>query len=145
MAKSLKRSLDFKLVYDCLADSSGRVRLDLLLSHWPTDTGACESLWRQKATPDGFLDWRSFSGGLQAVLQQKGGSFQKPGQSSMAVARRPVAQVTSGEIERFLSSCRSSGLVKALEKAGRDVHRWQVFIHKEDSREEGKLRVLELN
>jgi hypothetical protein len=141
MEKSLKRGLDFRLVYDCLADSSGLVRLELLLSHWPADTvasGACENFWRQKASPAGFLDWQSFSGGLQASLQRKDDRSHKSEQSRLAPVRRPVAQVTSGEIERFLSSCRSSGLVKALEKAGRDIHRWQVSIHKQDSHREGK-------
>ena len=140
MEKSLKRGLDFRLAYDCLADSNGLVRLELLLSHWPAVTvtsGACENFWRQKASPEGFLDWQSFSGGLQAALQPKYDRSHKSEQSRLAPVRRPVAQVTSGEIEQFLSSCCSSGLVKALEKAGRDIHRWQISIHKQDSHREG--------
>lgn len=141
MEKSLKRGFDFRLVYDCLADSDGLVSLELLLSHWPTDTstpGACKSFWYRNASPEGFLDWQSFSGGLQAAFQRKDDSSIMSDQSRLAVVRHPVAQVTSGEIERFLSSCRSSGLVKALEKAGRDIHRWQVSIHRQDSHTEGK-------
>ena len=139
MEKSLKRCLDFRLVYDCLADPCGLIRLELLLSHWPTYANiprACETFWRQKSTADGFLEWRAFAGGLQTALQAHDG-FKKSGQPKVATDRRPVAQVTSGEIERFLSSCRSGELVKALAKAGRDMHRWQVSIHNQDSHKGG--------
>ena len=137
----LKRVLDFRLVYDCLADTkSGVVRLDSLVHVWPalnTLPRDCEKFWRQSATPDGFLDWNGFSGGLEKALRadeerlSKGG-FSQPKQGHMMRAS-PVAQVTSGEIERFLSSCDAESLVRALAKTGRDVYRWQVSIHKRSS------------
>ena len=148
--RSLKRVLDFKLVYDCLAEaSSGRVRLNALLSHWPADLLAlsklprdCEAFWRQSATEDGLVDWDGFSGGLEKALkadEERLARGELPSQAEQSLrslqtaASRPVAQVTSGEIERFLSSCRAGSLVKALARAGRDMHRWQVSIHKQNA------------
>ena len=154
----LKRVLDFKLIYDCLAEpSSGLVRLDTLVSNWPADLLAlsklpqdCEAFWRRSATSEGFLDWDGFSGGLEKALKAdeerlgKRKSF-TPTQAEQAAARSPVAQVTAGEIECFLASCQAGSLMKALAKAGRDVHRWQVSIHKQNSAEEtpGNNSVLE--
>lgn len=127
--RSSKRDLDVKLVYDCLANASGLVPLEMMLSHWPTDSvifRKCETFWRRSASVDGFLDWSTFMQGLLAALQ-----VQDSGSNPQNVKNetRPVAQVTSGEIERFLSSCLPATLVKALSTAGRDVHRWQVSLH----------------
>lgn len=150
MEKKLKRVLDFKLVYDCLAEAcSGLVRLDTLLSNWPTDLAIgklpqdCEKFWRQSANSEGFLDWESFSTGLEKALKDDKERLKKEKhrtashdvhshRSFQVAARSPIAQVTSGEIEGFLSSCQTGNLVKALAKAGRDVHRWQAFIHKQN-------------
>lgn len=151
METKLKRVLDFKLVYDCLAEAcSGLVRLDTLLSNWPPNTLAlgklpqdCEKFWRQSANSDGFLDWESFSTGLEKALKNDKERLRKEKHHtathvqslrSFQVARKsPIAQVTSGEIEGFLSSCQTGNLVKALAKAGRDVHRWQTSIHNQKS------------
>lgn len=148
MEEKLKRVLDFKLVYDCLAEAcSGLVRLDTLLSNWPTDLVLgklpqdCEKFWRQSANSEGFLDWESFSTGLEKALKDDKERLRKEKhrtashdvRRSRVAARSPIAQVTSGEIEGFLSSCQTSNLVKALAKAGRDVHRWQASIHKQNT------------
>ena len=139
MEKSLKRWFDFRLVYDSLANSSGLVRMELLLAHWPIDSPlsrACESFWRRTSTADGFLDWEGFSGGLRSALKDRSEKRQhlEPG-----AGRRPVAQVTSGEIERFLSSCHPECLAKGLAKAGREMHRWQVSIQKQETQKEGNI------
>lgn len=145
MEKKLKRVLDFKLVYDCLAEAcSGLVRLDTVLSNWPLADGKlpqdCEKFWRQSANSEGFLDWKSFSTGLEKALKDDKERLRKEKHhtasyvhSRQVAARSPIAQVTSGEIEGFLSSCQTGHLVKALAKAGRDVHRWQASIHKENT------------
>ena len=144
----LKRILDFKLVYDCLAEPRcGKVRLQTLMSNWPSHLPAvttsvsnlprdCERFWRLNATPEGFVDWDGFSGGLEKALK----ADEERIRNGTSAGRRPVqsppssvAQVTSGEIERFLSSCQADSLVRALAKAGRDVHRWQVSIHRQNS------------
>ena len=135
---SLRRALDFKLVYDCLADSnSGLVRLDLLTSSWPTDLPLANTLrrdciahWRRNASSEGYLDWRAFSGGLEKALEANAGCLSRGEAGTPSQAQETVAPVTSGEIERFLSSCKAESLVKALSRAGRDVHRWQVCMDK---------------
>ena len=96
----------------------------------------CERFWRRNATADGFLDWRGFAGGLQSALR-KHDTSETTAQLDLASARRPVALVTSGEIERFLSSCHSESLVKGLAVAGRDMHRWKVSIQKQESHRSG--------
>jgi hypothetical protein len=141
----LKRVLDFKLIYDSLAEPRcGKVRLQTLVSHWPSHLSAvgnlprdCEKFWRLSVTPEGFVDWDGFSGGLEKALKADEERIRKKGTST---SHRPVqspgssvALVTSGEIERFLSMCQADSLVRALAKAGRDVHRWQVSIHKQNS------------
>lgn len=147
--RGLKRLLDFKLVYDCLADSStGLVRVDDIASWWPSDLLAtnrlprgCVRFWQQSANTEGLIDWEGFSNGLKTALESDAsrlakGELHVPSeaeqklQSLMAGEHQSVAQVTAGEIERFLSSCQTAGLVRALSRAGRDVHRWQVSIHK---------------
>ena len=140
----LKRVLDFKLVYDCLAEPRcGKVRLQTLVSNWPSHLPVvsnlprdCETFWRLSATPEGFVDWDGFSNGLRKALKADEERIRK----GMSAVYRPVqspvssvAQVTSGEIERFLSTCQADSLVRALAKAGRDVHRWQVSIHRQSS------------
>lgn len=144
-ASTLKRVLDFRLVYDCLADSrTGLVCVDTLLSIWPSDNKLprdCERFLRQKANPEGFVNWEGFSSGLVEALRADEERLKKRSSKTSHLDKNPsymqagncVATVTSGEIERFLSSCNSGSLVKALAKAGRDVHRWQVSIHKQNS------------
>ena len=147
----LKRVLDFKLVYDCLAEpKSGLVCLDVLLSSWPslnTLPRDLEKFWRQSANSEGYLDWEGFSGGLKKALVAADEQFRKGRVTSSTykqstackpTTRKPLPQVTSGELERFLSSCHNDSLVKALAKAGKDVHRWQVSIHKQNSIPAGK-------
>ena len=148
-AHTLKRLLDFKLVYDCLANSSnGLVKVDDIASWWPSEILAtnrlprgCVRFWQQSANADGLIDWGSFSNGLKAALEADAsrlakGELHPPSQAEqklqflVAGEHQSVAKVTAGEIERFLSSCQTAGLVKALSRAGRDVHRWQVSIHK---------------
>lgn len=146
----LKRVLDFKLVYDCLADSkSGLVCLDVLLSSWPslnTLPRDIEKFWRQSANSEGFVDWEGFSGGLKKALVaadeqlRKGIVASSTLQQSTAckpTAKKPLSQVTAGEIEQFLSGCHTGSLVKALAKAGKDVHRWQASIHQQSSGTKG--------
>lgn len=139
---SLRRALDFKLVYDCLADSnSGLVRLDLLTSSWPTDLPLasrlrrdCIAHWRRNASSEGYLDWRAFSGGLEKALEAEAGCLSRGEAGTPSQTQETLHSgqppVTSGEIERFLSSCKAESLVKALSRAGRDVHRWQVCMDK---------------
>lgn len=148
-AHTLKRLLDFKLVYDCLANSSnGLVKVDDIASWWPSEKLAtnrlprgCVRFWQQSANAEGLIDWGSFSNGLKAALEADAsrlakGELHPPSQaeqklqSLVAGEHQSVAKVTAGEIERFLFSCQTAGLVKALSRAGRDVHRWQVSIHK---------------
>lgn len=148
-AHTLKRLLDFKLIYDCLADNgNGLVKVNDIVSRWPSDLLAtnrlprgCVRFWQQSANAEGLIDWESFSNGLKTALEADAsrlakGELHTPSQAeqklqSLVVGEhQSVAQVTAGEIERFLSSCQTAGLVKALSRAGRDVHRWQVSIHK---------------
>lgn len=149
MENKLKRVLDFKLVYDCLAEaSSGMVSLETLLYNWPPHPLAlaklpqgCEKFWRKSATPGGYLDWDSFSTGLEKALKNDKDRLSKENHHvpshnfpSLHVATRsPIAQVTTGEIEGFLATCQAGSLVKALAKAGRDVHRWRVSLHKQNA------------
>ena len=139
----MKRGLDFRLVYDCLADTrTGLVCLDAMVSIWPSDSQLprdCERFWRQRATQEGFVDWQAFSSGLEEAfradeerLKKRRSNTSYPEQNpDCAQAASRVAQVTSGEIERFLSSCHSGSLVKALARAGRDMYRWQVSMNKQ--------------
>ena len=146
-SSSLKRVLDLKLVYDCLADSSsGLVRVDLIASWWPSSAIAasklprgCVEFWRESANAEGLIDWESFSSSLERALKadasrlHEGELLRSEDQSLVSGKRQSIAHVTAGEIERFLSLSHAGSLVRALSRAGRDVHRWQVSIHKLNS------------
>ena len=146
-SSSLKRVLDLKLVYDCLADSSsGLIRVDLIASWWPSNAIAasklprgCVQFWRESANAEGLIDWDSFSNGLERALKsdasrlRKGELLPSEDQSLVSGRHQSIAHVTAGEIERFLSLTHAESLVRALSRAGRDVHRWQVSIHRLNS------------
>ena len=76
MESSLKRVLDYKLLFDVLADSNGLIKLETL-KPWPNDLAApvrlprsCMKFWGQLANSEGYLDWEAFSGGLEKALKE---------------------------------------------------------------------------
>ncbi len=144
MECTLKRVLDYKLVFDVLSDTNGLVRLDTLQKSWPggengTLPRGCLELWSQLASPDGYLDWDTFSAGMERALKAdrfrlgKGelSSPSKAEQTLHALQRglgregRGTSLASSEEMELFLSSCEQGPLVQALARTRKDVYNCQ--------------------
>ena len=152
MAFSLKRLVDYKLLYDSLADpSNGMIKLTTLTTRWPRDLAASKlprglsEQWRTAADDNGYLDWEKFSSALKKALEEdkprlsrneltstsrhEGNPSAHPEQK---IANR-APRVTAEEIETFLSDCRGDVLVQALSRTRKDVYKCQMSLHKLES------------
>ena len=154
MASSLKRIVDYKLLYDSLADpSNGMIQLATLTTRWPKDLAANIKLprglpeqWRAAADDNGYLDWERFSSALKKALEEdkhrlnKADRSQAPpsfGEEKMSVfQQRKGAQaprVRAEEIEMFLSSCKGDILAQALSRTRKEVYKCQMSLHQLES------------
>ena len=147
MEFSLKREVDFKLLYDSLADpSNGMIKLTTLTTRWPRAASklprGLPEQWRAAADDNGYLDWERFSSALNKALEEEKPRLSKTeakeeksfthhaGQpKSGALAPRVVAE----EIELFLSSCRGDILAKALSRTRKEVYKCQMSLHQLES------------
>lgn len=154
MATSLKRIVDYKLLYDSLADpSNGMIQLATLTTRWPRDLAASIKLprglpeqWRAAADDNGYLDWERFSSALKKAIEEdkprlskSDGSETPPnfGEEKMAAyQQRKGAQaprVRAEEIEMFLSSCKGDTLAQALSRTRKEVYKCQMSLHQLES------------
>ena len=155
MASSLKRIVDYKLLYDSLADpSNGMIQLATLTTRWPKDLAASVKLprglpekWRAAADDNGFLDWERFSSALKKALEEDrprlsktDGSKTPPSfgaeEKTSVFHQRKGAQaprVRPEEIEMFLSSCNGDILAQALSRARKEVYKCQMSLHQLES------------
>lgn len=146
MESSLKRTLDYKLLFDILADRNGLVKLQTLESLWPSDLSAspmlprgCTELWRQLSTSDGYLDWEKFSGGLEKALQADSYRLSKGDTKPQSEAEQrlqamrseftPLPTVKAEDIEAFLATCKTNVLVQALARIRKEAFRCQTSLH----------------
>ena len=157
MASPLKRVVDYKLLYDSLADpSNGMINVTTLTARWPKDQLAIARLprdlpehWRRAADDNGYLDWERFSSGLKEALDEdrhrlsqtaaeglkqmastlSSANHSQQRSSSAAVAPR----VTPEEIEAFLSKCRREILAQALSRTRKEVYKCQMSLHQLES------------
>lgn len=149
MAFSLKRVVDYKLLYDSLADpSNGMIKLTTLTTRWPRDLAASNlprglpEQWRTATDDNGYLDWEKFSSALKKALEEDKPRLSR--NESSRSAENPSAQrkqqfanraprVTAEEIETFLSSCRGDVLVQALGRTRKEVYKCQMSLHELES------------
>lgn len=141
MEYTLKRDLDYKLVFDVLADSNGLVQLKTVHDSWPEDHGklpqGCLKAWNEVANQDGYLDWEAFSAGVERALKADRFRLRKRRPSSPTVAEQTLHSlqrrvgavgprpVTSEEMQKFLSLCERQALVQALARARKEVYNCQ--------------------
>ena len=149
MESSLKRVLDYKLLFDVLADSNGLIKLETL-EPWPNDLAAparlprrCAKFWRKLANSEGYLDWETFSGGLEKALKEdsfrmtKGGEESTPSRAEQTLRAlqsergktKLLPEVKAGEIEGFLAGCSSEALMQALARAKKEVFKLQQSVN----------------
>ena len=153
MAASLKRIVDYKLLYDSLADpSNGMIQLATLTTRWPKDVIANKlprslpEQWRAAADDNGYLDWERFSSALKKALEDdkprlsKSDGSQKPpnyGEEKLPVFQQRkgslAPRVRAEEIEMFLSSCKGSVLAQALSRTRKEVYKCQMSLHQLES------------
>ena len=154
MAASLKRIVDYKLLYDILADpSNGMIQLATLTTRWPKDLAANIKLprglpeyWCAASDDNGYLDWERFSSALKKALEEdkprlsKTDGSQTPpsfGEEKMSVfQQRKGAQaprVRAEEIEMFLSTCKGDILAQALSRTRKEVYKCQMSLHQLES------------
>eukprot|EP00731_Ephydatia_muelleri_P024011 Em0016g282a len=136
MEPTLRRKLDFKLVFDALADKNGTVQLEVLSSHWPSNGARpsslpsdCLSLWSQLADSKGCLDWLAFSKGITRALEgfcSNGTSDPPTGRlQSLWEEKRARNCVSATDIEGFLKSCSKDELTRALISSRKEVYSCQ--------------------
>lgn len=145
MESSLKRVVDYKVIFDILADSNGMVHMQVLQSRWPSDLAAspklprgCAKVWSELADRDGYLDWERFSRGLEKALKADSFRLSKGGGTPSEAERRlkalqktelKVPHVKAEDIEAFLISCGPEGLVRALARTRKEVYNAQRSLH----------------
>ena len=143
MESSLKHVLDYKLLFDILADSNGLVKLQTLETSWPSDLSTpmlprgCVEFWKEYSTSDGYLDWEMFSGGLEKALKADSFRLSKKEPLTEAELRlkalrseiAPLSKVKAADIEGFLASCKADALVQALVRTRKEVFRCQTSLH----------------
>ena len=154
MECALKRNLDYQVVFDALADARGLVKLETLTARWPADANAprllprgCIKQWRKAASNDGYLNWESFSSGLEKALaadatrlsQLKGDLNPSRAEQKLQALRGIDSKLPSStsrtvqasEVEAFLlSSCSAEKLVQALAKTKREAYKYQQSLSK---------------
>ena len=149
MAFSLKRVVDYKLLYDSLADpSNGMIKLMTLTTRWPRDLAASKlprglpEQWRTAADDNGYLDWENFSSALKKALEEdkprlsrneSSRSEENPSAQRQQQFANRAPRVTAEEIETFLSSCRGDVLVQALGRTRKEVYKCQMSLHELES------------
>ena len=156
MESSLKRIVDYKLLYDSLADpSNGMIQVATLTARWPKDLAACIKLprglpekWRAAADDNGYLDWEKFSSALKKALEEEkprllssDGSQTPPNfgteEKMSNFQRRKVGaqapRVRAEEIEMFLSRCKGDILAQALSRTRKEVYKCQMSLHQLES------------
>ena len=154
MAFSLKRVVDYKLLYDSLADpSNGLIKLTTLTTRWPKDpasSGLPRGLveqWRSSADDSGYLDWEKFSAAVEKALEEDKHRLSTSGRTPQAAGdernkmesspqkkdRSLAPRVSAGEIEAFLSMCRGDVLAQALSRTRKEVYKCQMSLHQLES------------
>lgn len=129
--ESLKKQLDFKLVFDILCEPNGMVLLDKLSNRWPSSEKGAECLaqscmkhWTRAANPEGFLTWESFCSGLQDAIRAENASDKKTlGKSNGSdTAAAGNLYVTTESMEALLSKCERKKLLEALIRSRKEVY-----------------------
>ena len=153
MESSLKRIVDYKLLYDSLADpSNGMIQVATLTARWPKDLAASIKLprglpekWRAAADDNGYLDWEKFSSALKKALEEdkprllsSDGSQTPPNfgaeeKMSNFQQRKVAPRVRAEEIEMFLSRCKGDILAQALSRTRKEVYKCQMSLHQLES------------
>lgn len=159
MESSLKRIVDYKLLYDSLADpSNGMIKLATLTTRWPKDLGASIKLprglpekWRAAADDNGYLDWEKFSSALKKALEEDKprllsssktdesktplnfGAEEKMSNFQQRKAGAQAPRVRAEEIEMFLSGCKGDVLAQALGRTRKEVYKCQMSLHQLES------------
>ena len=159
MASSLKRVVDYKLLYDSLADpSNGMIKLTTLTTRWPNSRDLASAIsklprglpgqWRSAADDSGYLDWERFSSALEKALEedkprlirseatQKSSRFEEDNSTSATRQQKSASlapRVTVEEIEVFLSRCRGNVLAQALSRTRKEVYKCQMSLHQLES------------
>ena len=152
----MKRIVDYKLLYDSLADpSNGMIQVATLTARLPKDLAARIKLprglpdkWRAAADDNGYLDWEKFSSALKKALEEdkprllsSDGSQTPPNfgteeKMSNFQQRKVGAQaprVRAEEIELFLSRCKGDILAQALSRTRKEVYKCQMSLHQLES------------
>ena len=139
MELNLRRELNFKLVFNALADKNGMVQLEVLSSHWPSNGARptslpndCLSLWSQFADAKGCLDWLAFSKGITRTLEgflSNGTSDPPTGRlHSLWEEKRARNCVSAKDIEGFLKSCSKDEITSALLSSRKEVYSYQAAL-----------------
>lgn len=135
MSSGLLHSYDFKLLFDSLAESNGRVLLDTLSRHWPDDDNLpphlpkdCMAYWRLSTSQDGSLTWKGFSSALMEAFM--GDRHRLSGESRKAEEPGPVGVfTTTKDIEDELASCSKDKIASALARTRKEVYKSQKSIN----------------
>lgn len=125
MASSLSFSLDFKLLFDSLAEPNGCIRLQKLLKLWPgseREGGAAPYIRHWKTTAqDGLLTWSAFSNGLQEAFKN----------DIAKLVPQTIATTTSTqELEKaLLNNSSKANIINALTRTRKEVYKSQKSIN----------------
>lgn len=139
MEPTLRKELDFKILFDTLADKSGVVKLDALSSCWPSNEAKplslpsdCLSVWSELVDGKGCLDWEAFSKGIRKALQRflddDGTSAPPPGNLRNPWEERRRNSVSASDIKNYLKSCGKDELVRALLDSRKELKSCQASL-----------------
>ena len=132
--ESLKKQLDFKLVFDVLCEPNGMVSLDKLSEHWPSsETGAdrleqsCMKHWTRAANQAGCLSWECFCAGVRgAILAETDINKMDLDKSrSLEVSKSDNFYVPTERMEAMLSKCERPKLLEALTRSRKEAYNQQ--------------------
>lgn len=139
---SLQYSLDFKFLFDCLAERNGRIKLDTLAVHWPGNDRLvateipkdCIEYWRASSAQDGSLTWKGFSKGLQ-------GAFKGDSTTSKAMNGSATVLITTQEMEEKLLKCTKAQLTEGLTRTRKEMYKYQKSINALTSPRKGLFKL----
>ena len=144
---ALQHSLEFKLLFDCLAGSNGRVMLDILANGWPSDDKLppnlakdCVAYWKSATSHDGSLTWRGFSSGLYEAFKADNARLSqvKPATSPIEPHVTEMTTTSTKELEEMLAKCPAEKMAKALTRSRKEVYSYQKSVNAITSPRKGK-------
>lgn len=142
---ALQHSLEFKLLFDCLAGSNGRVMLDILANGWPDDDKLppnlakdCVAYWKA-SSHDGSLTWRGFCSGLYEAFKADSARLSQVKPATNPVEPHVKMSTTSTrELEEMLAKCSAEKMAKALTRSRKEVYSYQKSVNAITSPRKGK-------